>query len=136
MIVSEMASRIESAALGLTRPPAAPGNLFTYHLPALPDFAAVVIPGPGLPPDVLLYPANSALDNWRLAIWVRHKTPSVAHATAMSIYLDVADINNTTIEGVRWLYCRPLSPPFVMEVDKERRTIVALNVQVKRESVA
>lgn len=66
----------------------------------------------------------------RLIVWVKNPRYEVARNTSQNIYKLFGAVHNQTINGVRYLACKPEHPPYFNEIDPQRNVFIIFYMEV------
>lgn len=102
-----------------------------------PDEQAALLEYPGAPPENRMSSALGAsrIERPRVQVLARGTTYASARARAEALLAKLHWLQNTTLNGTRYLLVEALQrPPFHLRTDANERVIFAFNLQVVRES--
>lgn len=102
-------------------------NLFMGLLPPNPDDAVALYQYTGLRPDFVHNTATISRDRPALQVQVRSLVYATARDRAMAIYALLAQVVNATLSGTVYQRIEPLGSPFLLERDRNQRTVYAAN---------
>jgi hypothetical protein len=66
----------------------------------------------------------------RLIVWSKNPRYEVARSIAQDVYKLFGAIHNQTINGIRYLSCKPEHPPYFNEIDPQRNVFIIFYMEV------
>jgi hypothetical protein len=104
-------------------------TLFVGRLPNDPDNLVAILPYAGRTPD-RTHDGNERRYP-RMQINVRNDDPGTAWDKAENIRNLLRDFLQSAVDGIEFETIEPLSEPFIMPHDTDRRTVVTCNYEVR-----
>ena len=128
MVTEELASVIVTNGLGTLGT-----DLFLHVAPNEPDDLVVLVEYAGDDPEYIQETVDVHLEAPRIQVGVRNTSANLARAKAEDIYRALMRIRNESIQGTRYMWCRPVDTPSLVGRDDSNRFLVTVNFRVKKE---
>ena len=129
MLLDEVAVYLETLNVG-TRAV----DLFTGFMPDTPDALVVILEVPGRLPSRDHGTPGVALEHPQIAVWARgirrdYQNPRLK---AQAAHDALSLVTNMLLSAVRYLDIMPMQQPFLVERDKDERSIIGFNAAVTK----
>ena len=124
--------------LGTYTPNAAGGTIYLDSMPATPDVLISVYVTGGAPPETGFGVPGIQYEFPTCAIRVRGAANDRQgpHARAILIYNALPTIQGRTLSGTKYQTLKPMQPPFIYEMDSEKRFVWTFNAIADKEPSA